>query len=84
MVLKVFFPSASCDFVQCPHFIHVEDQKTPHLPDFRLEAIRSTIVSLGSQQGKGKGRSLLENPTRPNARYFPSFIQDYALLENKC
>ena len=77
MVLKVFFPSASCDSVQCPHFIHVEDQKTLHLPDFRLEAIRSTIVSIGSQRSDGKGRPLLENPTRSTVLYFPSFIQYY-------
>ena len=78
MVLKVFFPSASCDSVQCPHFIHVGDQKTPHLPDFRLEAIQSTIVSIGSQESEGKGRPILENPTGLTARCFPSFIQDYS------
>ena len=75
---ECFFPCASCDSVQCPHFIHVEDQKTPHLPDFRLEAIRSTIVSIGSQRSEGKGRLLIENPTRSTARYFPSFIKDYS------
>ena len=78
MVLKVFSPSATCDSVQCLHFIHVEDQKTQHLPDLRLETIRSIIVSIGSQQSEGKERSLLENPTRPIARYLPSFIQGYS------